>query len=254
VRLTTLPNASVGSPLWRVLGYPCDAVRRGRCTAGCPSGQRERSVKPSAQPTLVRTQHLPRYFRRSEPVSPDGGTGFCVPQGAVHGPLVKVLGQPWARSGSPLLFASCSNIAFEQGNDYRPRCCAGLVSACSAGRRRARRGSHGRIADGVRAHRGRCNRSPFRGVARLVQPLASAESRGRAFRGRARTRSSVGLEDLADLLIEEVVAAVDAVAVDGEQDRDAVPGPGGDLGGRLPGCRPVGASAPPARSAAPSAR
>src|SRR3954464_4535538 len=31
------------------------------CTqAGCPSGQRERSVKPSAQPTLVRTQHPPR--------------------------------------------------------------------------------------------------------------------------------------------------------------------------------------------------
>src|SRR6202034_2479457 len=28
-----------------------------QCTAGCPSGQRERSVKPSAQPTLVRTQH-----------------------------------------------------------------------------------------------------------------------------------------------------------------------------------------------------
>src|SRR5215468_5222556 len=35
------------------------AVRGGRLTAGCPSGQRERSVKPSAQPTLVRTQHLP---------------------------------------------------------------------------------------------------------------------------------------------------------------------------------------------------
>lgn len=28
-------------------------------TAGCPSGQRERSVKPSAQPTQVRTLHLP---------------------------------------------------------------------------------------------------------------------------------------------------------------------------------------------------
>jgi Amidohydrolase family len=27
--------------------------------AGCPSGQRERSVKPSAMPTLVRIQHLP---------------------------------------------------------------------------------------------------------------------------------------------------------------------------------------------------
>src|ERR1022692_3574192 len=36
-----------------------DAVLAGRHTAGCPSGQRERSVKPSAQPTLVRTQHLP---------------------------------------------------------------------------------------------------------------------------------------------------------------------------------------------------
>src|SRR6266568_4159208 len=35
------------------------AVLSGRLTAGCPSGQRERSVKPSAQPTLVRTQHLP---------------------------------------------------------------------------------------------------------------------------------------------------------------------------------------------------
>src|SRR6266567_2954536 len=35
------------------------AVLSGRFTAGCPSGQRERSVKPSAQPTLVRTQHLP---------------------------------------------------------------------------------------------------------------------------------------------------------------------------------------------------
>jgi hypothetical protein len=29
---------------------------------------------------------------------------------------------------------------------------------------------------------------------------------------------------MADLLVEEVVVAVDAVAVDGEQDRDAVPG------------------------------
>src|SRR5581483_8588620 len=35
-----------------------------RRKAGCPSGQRERSVKPSAQPTLVRTQHPPRPARR----------------------------------------------------------------------------------------------------------------------------------------------------------------------------------------------
>jgi hypothetical protein len=40
-------------------------------------------------------------------------------------------------------------------------------------------------------------------------------------------------EDLVDLLVEEVVAAVEAVAVDGEQDGDAVSGPGGDLG-RVP--------------------
>jgi hypothetical protein len=33
-----------------------------------------------------------------------------------------------------------------------------------------------------------------------------------------------------DLLVEEVVAAVNAVAVDGEQDRDAVSGPGRDPG------------------------
>src|SRR5205823_7144832 len=40
---------------WAILAMP-PALRH---TAGCPSGQRERSVKPSAQPTLVRTQHLP---------------------------------------------------------------------------------------------------------------------------------------------------------------------------------------------------
>ncbi len=33
--------------------------------AGCPSGQRERSVKPSASPTLVRTQHLPQQDQQS---------------------------------------------------------------------------------------------------------------------------------------------------------------------------------------------
>jgi hypothetical protein len=39
--------------------------------------------------------------------------------------------------------------------------------------------------------------------------------------------------DMVDLLVEEVVAAVDAVAVDGEQHRHAVSGPGSDLG-RIP--------------------
>src|SRR5450755_62694 len=39
--------------------YPSLCRRARRRQAGCPSGQRERSVKPSAKPTLVRTQHLP---------------------------------------------------------------------------------------------------------------------------------------------------------------------------------------------------
>src|SRR5207245_11761410 len=54
---------------WAILAMP-PALRH---TAGCPSGQRERSVKPSAQPTLVRTQHLPppaktaRWLRKRGP-------------------------------------------------------------------------------------------------------------------------------------------------------------------------------------------
>ena len=60
--------------------------------SGLSLGQKERAAKPSAQPTLVRTQHLPRYFSRSKPVSPDGGAGFCAPLRAVYGPLAKDFG------------------------------------------------------------------------------------------------------------------------------------------------------------------
>jgi hypothetical protein len=67
-------------------------------------------------------------------------------------------------------------------------------------------------------------------VARSVQPLA--------FQGRARTTSCGQSVEVADLLVEEVVVATDAVAVDGEQDRDAVPGPGSDLGGVPSGVQP----------------
>jgi hypothetical protein len=42
------------------------------------------------------------------------------------------------------------------------------------------------------------------------------------------------------VLVEGVVVAVDAVGVDGEQDVDAVPGAGGDLGGFTPGVQPQG--------------
>src|SRR5580698_7793688 len=53
---------------------------------GIITGESVNTVKPSAQPTLVRTQHLPLCFRRSEPVSLDDGTGFCVPLRAVREP------------------------------------------------------------------------------------------------------------------------------------------------------------------------
>jgi hypothetical protein len=45
-----------------------------------------------------------------------------------------------------------------------------------------------------------------------------------AFHGRARTRCCGRPEDAADLLVEEVVAAVDAVAVDGSLRPAGVPG------------------------------
>ena len=51
-------------------------------SAGCPSGQRERSVKPSALPTLVQIQHLPlprigwirglNFFTTRYPLRDDG--------------------------------------------------------------------------------------------------------------------------------------------------------------------------------------
>src|SRR5271166_4390970 len=46
-----------------------------RHTAGCPSGQRERSVKPSAQPTLVRTQHLPPPAKTARSLRKRGPAG-----------------------------------------------------------------------------------------------------------------------------------------------------------------------------------
>src|SRR5215813_223279 len=60
-RVMTWARARDGNPLtvWSRCGLSFWMPPALRHTAGCPSGQRERSVKPSAQPTLVRTQHLP---------------------------------------------------------------------------------------------------------------------------------------------------------------------------------------------------
>src|SRR5690348_11620276 len=76
------------------MGYPSLSRAVAAATAGCPSGQRERSVKPSAQPTLVRTQHLPHpgktacWLRKRGPagrfllVTPCIGVRHC---GSMHG-------------------------------------------------------------------------------------------------------------------------------------------------------------------------
>ena len=58
------------------------------------------------------------------------------------------------------------------------------------------------------------------------QPLVFPRSRAVGahrwlFHGRPRTTSFGRSEDTANLLVEQVVVAVDAVGIDGEQDRDA---------------------------------
>ena len=75
---------------WAILAMPPGADG----TAGCPSGQRERSVKPSAKPTMVRTHHLPppaktvRTLRKRGPagrfllVTPCISVGHC---GSMYG-------------------------------------------------------------------------------------------------------------------------------------------------------------------------
>lgn len=82
---------TVSRPVARVR-YPCQCRRASGVTAGCPSGQRERSVKPSAQPTLVRTQHPPPPHRTA-------------PDQHEHGPGVVLLSfwhrQSDAAEGSP---------------------------------------------------------------------------------------------------------------------------------------------------------
>src|SRR5215467_11817676 len=60
------------------------AVAGGRLMAGCPSGQRERSVKPSAQPTLVRTQHLPPAANMPSELDRPG-SGLILPCAAACG-------------------------------------------------------------------------------------------------------------------------------------------------------------------------
>src|SRR5689334_1196414 len=107
---TVLTRARPRSPV-RPPPVPCILLHRrrhDRRTAGCPSGQRERSVKPPAQPTLVRTQHLPPPARQrcppsSEPLSaPAAGALLCPATSDPHRPPPAVRGTFAERRHRPL--------------------------------------------------------------------------------------------------------------------------------------------------------
>ncbi len=94
VKVAQMRGGRHGCAISAQVRYPslCRLVRRRK--AGCPSGQRERSVKPSASPTLVRIQDLPRTQKtRSALVWVPGLRLFG---GAVRRPLPKRL---WASFG-----------------------------------------------------------------------------------------------------------------------------------------------------------
>jgi hypothetical protein len=90
--------------------YPSLCRPAGRHQAGCPSGQRERSVKPSASPSQVRILDLPlpaetpRGLRVLRPVRPSAP--------ARSGPAES--------SGVPLFAAVHGHIADSVGDHYRP--------------------------------------------------------------------------------------------------------------------------------------
>jgi hypothetical protein len=205
---------------------PCPSVRSATSELG-PHGRiaDHGSPKSHLDPRPRRStrgyscSHLPHHFRRSKPVSLDSDTGFGVPERAVPQAVGEGL---WASRGPDRVAGRCSDLVLiftlSRINDCRPGCCVGV---CPFGVGVVHGPSVGR-AGKSRTHSGR-RRCPSRG--RCNRWLSH---------GRARTTSCGRLEDSIDLLVEKVVAAMDAVAVHGEQDRDAVPGPGGDLGGVPP--------------------
>ena len=76
-----------------------------RHEAGCPSGQRERSVKPSAQPSMVRIHHLP-HQPKPAPDQEKRGQGLVSSYAVVRGsgwPYAAGCGKYAAKLGEHLL-------------------------------------------------------------------------------------------------------------------------------------------------------
>jgi hypothetical protein len=68
-------------------------------SVGIPMGGDGLAVKPSAQPTLVRTQHLPRKTPGQTRCRCSRMPGLMRVRGRSGRPLTVAVGQPWARSG-----------------------------------------------------------------------------------------------------------------------------------------------------------
>ncbi len=83
---------------WRGFRYPSSSRPSRTAKAGCPSGQRERSVKPSAQPTLVRTQHLPPPAETASDLGVRGQGLFAFRSGGVRAES-GLCGWSWLRRG-----------------------------------------------------------------------------------------------------------------------------------------------------------
>src|SRR3954453_20089515 len=82
------------------LGILAPAVDAVGSQAGCPSGQRERSVKPSAMPTLVRINPPPHHPARPPTSSTPGqGPSPSVPPHPAQAPLISLVAS-YSRRGS----------------------------------------------------------------------------------------------------------------------------------------------------------
>ena len=136
-----------GAVLLRPLDVDGDKVRypslcrpAGRHQAGCPSGQRERSVKPSASPSQVRILDLPlkspgqsRWCRAASPALARRASGSADRLWAMRGPDVR----SWrCRDRAPvwrILPLTCINVPWSPGGVSGSSCCVAGVAPVGVG-------------------------------------------------------------------------------------------------------------------------
>ena len=92
-------SAGSGTDIWRTGRRFYTAVRTCSQLSGYSDGLRKRSVKPSAQPTLVRTQHLPHKIPGQARCRCIRRPGLMRVRERFGRPFPLSVGQLWARSG-----------------------------------------------------------------------------------------------------------------------------------------------------------